>query len=328
MLAPIVQSIAAEWHHLEQSWWRAVERGRYDLLEACIDLVMYFEARGMWGEGQAFFMRTREAVPPACTGVRARLDEALSVLAIRMYDLSRAEQLATRALSVMALDRSATCEVGLYARVTLCTAAHTKRDYEAYAEFVEELAHETAAHFDSFSRIMPLMFEGINCCRSRAYQVGAQRFREIIAISDERGYHIPAIRCMLGLSYLGLQEQELAQEQFSRALTRAREIAVYPALVGATYELDRLAYPQGTPGHRQQVLVELAQEMGSVPTVGRVAIHVGANHMSFGFFGKGRQLLRLGLGLLWGNVSATEMARNTLIAAKLFAYGVSMIPRD
>ena len=166
------------------------------------------------------------------------------------------------------------------------------------------------------------MYEGMFLCAGHHYRHAADTFKEIVRISNADAYHIPAMRCEWGLCLLALEETEAAREQFALALAGAHELSLYPALIGATYELDRMAHPQKSLHERRQVLAELATELGTPAAVGRSLIHVGATYMTMGFRRRARQLLHISLKLLWGNVQAREMARHTLTIAKLLAAGL------
>ena len=95
------QNLHREWQHIERAWWLAVERGCYDLLESCWDILFYFEAIGTWGQGDAFFDLTWRQVPAEQRRMLARLDEAQALMAGRLYEMPRSVNLAQRSLDTL-----------------------------------------------------------------------------------------------------------------------------------------------------------------------------------------------------------------------------------
>jgi hypothetical protein len=101
-----LQSLHREWQHIDRAWWLAVDRERYELLESCRDIIVYFEARGTWGQGAAFFAATRRRLPSTAPRMLALLDEAESVFAARLYEIPRSVKLSkTRAANIGAIGR-------------------------------------------------------------------------------------------------------------------------------------------------------------------------------------------------------------------------------
>ncbi len=325
--ATALSQIAANLNPILAAWQRAVDRSRWELLEACIDLAMYYEARGLWADGAALYARTRQAVPASQPRLRARLDEALALFAFRTFDMKQGKKLADRALAVLEEQAIGPDGAGVYAHLARSVYAYAARGYGAYAQLVEEIQPLTQAHFGEFSGIMPHIFAGMHHCAQGRYARSAAIFEALVYRSNPDIYSLPNLRCMLALAYLGLEEADLAREQFQAALARGRKIAIYPALVTATYELARLENPQSTTADLQQQLLALAGEVGGRPQLGRLVIHTGGAYISFGYFREARQLFRSGLKILQGEVGRAEMAATMLLVAKFMLYRLAIAGR-
>jgi len=320
MRAVMVARIRDEWHQLEVAWWRAVERGRWELLEACIDVTMYFEARGIWGEGMAFFSQTQRAIPADYRRLHVRLDEAMSIMAIRMYHMSEAQDLANRALAKLNELDEANDGAGVYAQITLATIAYVEGGHEALTKFLAELSDVADDYLVKFSEFRAAMFAGIDSNARKEYAAGVKHFSDVLAMSDEDAYYLPAIQCMLALSYVGLREYDAAQEHFAEALDRGLEISSYPAVVTAIYELDRLDHPERSESDRWLLMMDNARELNSLPTTGRMVIGNGATYLSMGFYKRARNMFRMGLQMLRGRTSNQEMVSLSVIIMRFRLY--------
>lgn len=328
MSARCVQAITANWQHLLVAWERAVARDRWELLEACAEVAIYFEARGTWAEGDALFARTRQQVPAHCRTLRARLDEGRALFAFRTYDTRRAKHLADRALALLEEQDGYAESAGVYARITDSACAYVRSGFGAYLRLIRELEPLTMAHFGVYGRIMPLLFSATHYSAQGQHERSAEIFETIIASSPADGYHLPAVRCMLALSFQALGEEQRAREQFERALAIGRDIAVYPAQVAAVYELARMDSPQFESAQLRPVLQKMAHDVGGIAQLGRLLIHIGGHYVSLGFFTRARELFHLGLKLLWGQVTPTELAAQLRIAGKLMAYQLVIAGRQ
>lgn len=319
------QALHAEWRHIERAWWLAVDRQRYDLLEDCLDLLFYFEARGTYVQGNALFAETRRLLPVDNRRMQARLDEAQAFLYAWLLELPRAMKLARRALrtyQALGVDIE-TDVVGTYAQLVLTTAEYQLKQAAFTEAGKEELRRVTSGYLDKFTEIALALHDGVVACNNRDFHQATQAFRRALHVGGPDDYTTPILRCFLALGLKSIGEFEAAVEQNQLALHRARELDIYPAVVAATYELRLL---QGdNPGIEacSAALEELALQIGSRSAVGRVATLAAVQYLNLGFTGQAQQLTRIGVAMLWGNLSASERARLLRVTAQTYlAFGL------
>lgn len=325
LVARHFQTLHAEWQHFERAWWLAVERRRYSLLESCIHMLFYFEARGNWGQGVAFYQSTRRQVPADARLLHATLDGAESWLATRLLDVPRAIELAQRSLST--LDEvdvdSKTHVIGAYARVSLFVVDYSFNQQAYGAEMRQKFREVAAGHLPLTADILGSQFEAAACFAKEDYAAASAIFRDALEMVGPDAYSVAILRCFLGLSLNKEGFEEQAREQFERALNRALEIKLYPAVEMATYELRLMQGDDPTTQQVRDVFDDLALRMGSRKTVGRVAIIVAAQYLNFFLLKKGSQLTRIGLGMLWKEVDTAERRQILSTVAQMFiAFGL------
>ncbi|MCA9887594.1 MAG: hypothetical protein KC546_04440 [Anaerolineae bacterium] len=307
--------LKAEWQQIEAAWWRAVSIGRTDLLDDCMDIVMVFEATGSWREGLQFFARTKRLLPAESELIHARLDEVMSLLHFRLFDMREAKRLAERAIAALDRESNRKPDWGLYTRVPLATYTYLTSGPRGYPAFVVAMRELTADHFGVLGTVAAPMIEGARDCRFGNCEKAVSRFQAVLQGLGADSYALPNIRCMLGISYLGLGDGRAAAEQFQMALARSLELGVLPAQVSATLELRQL-----NGGHRLQdanaALADLASQTGAAESIGHAAIHVGVNYLNFGRNHNARLLFHVGLQLLWSRVEKTEFASASFTVGK------------
>lgn len=325
-LAVHYQNLHAEWQHIDRAWWLAVEQQRYDLLESCWDILFYFEARGNWGQGYAFFEEMRRHVPPANVRMHARLDEAQALLLTRLNDFPGAAKLAQRSLKKLddlGVD-AATDNAGAYARLILLAAEYSLRQAQFSEEKKEELRAITAGYLDKFAAIFLAMADGVKYSMKNDFAAAAGHFQEALNICGENAYTDPTIRCFFAISLNELGQAAAARDQFLRALERGLELDAYPAVVTATYELCLLEGDQPATHQCRAALEDLALRMGSRRTVGRVVITNAIQYLNLGMLNKGTQFMRIGVGMLWNEVDSAERRRLlSTITQAYIAFGLA-----
>ena len=320
------QSLYNEWQHFERAWWLAVKRQRYDLLESCWDIIVYFESRGTWGRAEAFFAATRLQIPESDLRMHARLDEAEAVFAMRLYELSRALKLARRSLQRLAelgLD-SSDSGPGAYARLVLLTTDYAIRQ-DAETPETMLAARENGGNYLSLStEVIAAVIAGVTQYTQGNFSGASATFLGALDLAGLDAYVVPNLRYYLALSYLGEDLQSAAHDQFKLALERALEIEIYPAVVSATYELCLLEGDDSSAQRCRQALEDLALQMGSRYTIGRVAIIYGVQYLYLGHAGKGTQMMRIGMAMAWNEVEPAERRRIlSTIAQAYIAFGLA-----
>lgn len=323
--APL-QCLQAEWPQIESAWWRAVESGNMALLDQCMDIVMYFEATGTWQQGLHFLEQTRVRLPAKAIHVQARLEASMSILALQLYDLREAKRLADRALVVLDKQTGVDAHTAVYAHLSRAIYDYLIGGATTYASFLATMIELTTTYFGLFGHVIQHMLDGARLCRYGAYQSAVDSFQEIIKRLGSGSYALPSIRCMLGLSYLRLEEPMHAAEQFQLALRQGRKLGVLPAQVSATYELQEMGLLPET-ANASEALAELANQYGATEAVGHVALHVGVHYLNFGHDKGAKALFRIGLGMLWPHLSKAEFARASFTVGKflLLAKGASWV---
>lgn len=321
MRASLVTEISADWHHFDRAWWIAVKAGRCDLLSPCIDIVMYFEAPAIWGVGRTFLERTRDNAPPACRRLRAQCDEGIAILSVQLYDAISAEKLANRALTTFA--EVGQIGDGIYARIALCWVDYALRRYDEKDTFVQSVLAACENHLTMFGRMLPHLFAGSQSCKRGDFASALATHQTLYAISNVDSYHLPAIDCMIGLSYRGLGDDTNARLHFQAALRRANQIDGYAAIVIATYELCRLDAPHAPYETRLNALQSLIGRLGTTQVVGNIAVHLGMYYLAYGFNAQGYELSRIGVKLLRGVTGRAEWTATAVrIGRFFFIYGV------
>ncbi len=325
--AACLQRLTADFQPILDSWQRAVARGRWELLENGIDFAMVFEARGFWADGEALFAATRQAVPPDRKRLRARLDEARALFAFRTYDLPGAKRLADRALAVLAAEEIGEDGAGLYAYLAQAVHAYAAGGFGAYTKLIQAIEPLTRDRFGPDSLLLPQMFAATHACAQGRHAAAAGLFTGIIERSHPDAYSLPALYCMLGLALQGMADWPQARAVYEKGLARAREIPVFPAQVAATIELARLDNPAANRDDLRRALEPLHGVIGGRAQLGRLLIHLGGQYLSFGLFPQARQLFRLGIQLLQGRVSRSEMGRTLVIVGKFLIYQLAIAGR-
>jgi transcriptional regulator with XRE-family HTH domain/tetratricopeptide (TPR) repeat protein len=319
------QNMHREWQHIERAWWMAVDRHEYDRLESCWDILFYFEARGNWGEGNNFFEATREKIGSNNPRMQARLDEAQAIFAVRTFDIPRSLKLARRSLKTLdelgiTSDRDG---VGAYARLVITGAEYQLKQASFSEENKQELRQKTGSYLLLFTDVTIAMSDGVKCCMQEDFEGAAAAFEKALTICGLDAYTVPNIRCFLAIAYRAGGRNEEAREQFILAKNYAEKIDILPALVTAAYEMPLLEGDNVSTLYSRQSLEELALELGSRRTVGRVAIINAIQYLNLGMFNYAKQLTRMGLSLFWNQAGNAERRRIlSTIAQAYIAFGL------
>jgi hypothetical protein len=319
------RKLHAEWQNVERAWWLAVERERYELLDACWDLLFYFEARGNWGQGDTFFEATRRQIPQTNRYMQARLDEAQGYLAARLYELPRSIKLAQHSLQTLNdlgidTDRE---EAGMYASLIIHVANHALNQTDFSEENKQNLRDIAAGRLAKFAALTNTMADGVKCYSQGDFEGASTAFQNALTVCGPDAYTVPVIRVFLGISLRAQGRESVARQQFTEGLHRGLEIGIYPAIVGATYELEHMRGEESTQRRCQEALESLALQMGSRRTVGHVANAAAMQYLNLGASGRARQITRIGMGMLWDEVDTAERARIlSTIAQAYIAFGL------
>jgi transcriptional regulator with XRE-family HTH domain len=315
-----LRSLQAEWQHIERAWWLAVEQQRYDLLEACWDIIVYFEARGIWRQGMSFFKATAQRVPAEERRMQALLDEAESVFSARLSDIPGSLKLARRSLRTfeeLGIDATQG-EVGAYARVILYTSKYALNQRAATEEVQLGFKKITGEYLAKSAEVIVAQTDGVKLFAEGNPAGAAAKFEGALNLIGPDAFMTPTFQCFLGIALRGQGLESAAREQFSRALQYGLLMDVYPAVVTATYELSLLEQDNTTTQKSRVALEKLALEMGSRRTVGQVAIINAIQYLNMGLVKRGTQLSRIGLGMMWNDVDNTE--RRRVISSIVQAY--------
>ncbi len=321
------QRLSAEWAHFERAWWFAVDRGREELLELCLDIITYFEARGTWGQGITLFDDTLQRLPSVSRRMQARLDEAKAIMLLRLYELSDAVKLARRGLqAIEEIGIVGDNGAGIYARMVLYTAKYALSHRLFDDTVAAGLFKIAGGRFDIWAEMTTLHGYGIAAFNRGEFDVAIDCFQRTVDLHGATLYTVPACHCFVGFALQALDQNTAARERFQLALNKGLEINVYPPVVVATYELRRLAGDEPTLEQARASLEQLALSVGSRRAVAQVAVHVAVQYFNLGLFDRGRQLSRIGMGMLWNEVDNAERNRN--LAAVLKAYSAFGLARS
>ena len=320
-----LRALQVEWQHVERAWWLAVERGRYQLLESCWDIIVYFEARGTWGLGKTFFEAMRQQVPATERRMHAFLDEAESVFSARLSDIPRALKYSRRALQTfeeLDIDNQNSA-VGAYARVILYTSRYALNQQATTDEIQLGFKKIAGEHLAKSAEIIVAQTDGVKLFAIGDPAGASTKFKGALNMIGPEAFMAPTFQCFLGISLLGQGLKSAAHEQFTLALRQGLSTDVFPAVVTATYELSLLEEDNPTTQKCRDALEKLAMEMGSRRTVGQVAIINAIQYLNLGLVKQGTQLTRIGLGMMWNEVDNKERRRVlSTIAQAYIAFGL------
>ncbi len=306
-----LQNLQSEWQHIERAWGLATKRRRYELMESCWDIVVFFDARGTWGRGRAFFETTRKLVPPEAQRMQARLDEAESVFAARLFEIPRSVKLAQRSLQALedlGVDAKQS-RAGAYARVILFTADYALDQRATTAEIIQKFKEVVGPHLTKAADIIAAQTTGVACFTKGDFAGSCAIFESALERIGPDAYMVPIFRCFLGIALRGEGLETAAREQFEFARIKALELDLYPAVVTATYELRLLEGDNPTTQQCRDVLEELAMQMGSRLIVGRAITINAIQYFNLGLFKRGSQFMRIGVGMLWKEINMVERTR-------------------
>jgi hypothetical protein len=279
-----LRSLHSEWQHVERVWWLAVEHHYYDLLESCWDIIVYFEARGTWGQGKAFFEGMRRPVPSAERRMHAFLDKADSVFAARLSEIPRSLKLSKRSLQTFEdLGIDATHgRIRAFARVILFTSQYALNKRAASPKIQLGFKNIAGEHLARSAETIAAQTDGVKLFAEGDPAGASAVFEGVLKKIGSEAFMAPTFHCFLGISLQGQGLEAAAREQFSLALTKGISTAVYPAVVTATYELRLLEGDNPPTQQVQKALEKLALEMGSWRTVGQVAIINAIQYLNLG----------------------------------------------
>ena len=241
-------------------------------------------------------------------------------MSARLLEVPRAIRLAKRSLQTLdelgADFQNGT--IGMYDRLILATADHAIKQTTFSAADKERLRRITEGYLDKFTEIALALQDGVVACHQKAYAKATGDFQRALQIGGQDAYVMPILRCFLGIALRSQGQISAAHEEFTIALQRALELDIYPAVIGATYELCLLQADDPPTEECWAALEQLAREMGSPHTVGRIAIIEAMQYLNLGFHRQAHQLTRIGLTMLWPVADAGERAR--VLAAVVQSY--------
>lgn len=320
MSAAAVEQIAGEWHHVQIAWWLAVENGRSDLLDAAIDLLIFFEARSAWIEGRAFFKATRDRLVVDDRYLQARLDEAQAILAIRVFDYQPAIQLAQSALATfqaLGVDPE-TNPAGAYARLVVWAVEYSLGQHDTARATVDAVYEAAGIHLAKFAEMNYLLLNGVRSAARGDWPGAHDYYRVALEASLPDGYHVPNVRLFLGQSYAQLGDIDAARQQFELARHAGHQQQIYAAVVGGTFEICYLATPSPSAADCLQALSELAHAVSSPGVTGSVAIHLAVVCLTQGLVAKAGYLAWTGLSLLWVSTEPPARAASLLMLGQAY----------
>lgn len=320
MSAAAVQQLMREWWHVERAWWLAVAAGRADLLDAAIDLLIYFEARAAWLEGVAFFRATQERIPAASLRLRARLDEAQAILALRSFDFPTALQLASQALNTLGalgIDPG-TDPAGAYARLTLWAIEYNVGRHDDAHQTMETVHAVAGPHLTRFAETTYLLLRGVRSAAAGDWPSAHYSYTTALNKGLPGGYHVPNVRLFVGQSYAQLGDLAAAREQFELARRQGGELQIHAAVVGAAFELCYLALDDPSPDVCLGMFKDLADRFLNRGATGRIALHLAVAYLTQGLFARAGLLSWAGFSLLWETTEPPERAAALLAHAQIY----------
>jgi hypothetical protein len=215
-------------------------------------------------------------------------------------------------------------DAGSYARAVLFTADYVLNQRATSEEIQREFRAVTGEHLAKAAEVISAHSEGVRLFAEGEVNAASALFGDVLELIGPEAFMVPTFQCFLGISLRGEGLEADAREQFELALQRALEIDVYPAVVTATYELRLLAGDNPSAQQCRQALEDLALQMGSRGTVGRVAAINAIQYLNLGLFKRGTQLMRIGVGMLWDEVDSAERRRIlSTIAQAYIAFGLA-----
>lgn len=317
-------ALHGEWQHIERAWALAVDRGRTDLLEACWDLLAYFEVRGTWAHGLRLFAAARAQIPESNRRFHARLDEAEAFCYLRLNDLPRTLTLAQRALHTLSeLDTDPQDVAGRYARVVLFSAQYVLDQQGIDEAGWQRLRRIYGEYFRIMAEITCALSQGVNYYTAGDFESAVAAFQRGLEVGGPDAYTIAANRCFLGQALRRTGQTEQAREQIDLAFCRARELQLYPPLVAAAFERTWMEHGDAPFEPCRAALESLADEIGSRRVLGWIATTVAVQYLNLYETQRARQIMRIGAGLIWPDADNAERRRALATIARAYlAFGL------
>lgn len=153
----------------------------------------------------AFYKSTKDAISAESQWIKARFDEVMYIMALRMYNTTQAEKFPERTLAIIDTEHEKSHGAGNYAYITLTTIKFVNGGFEVHSEYLNTLSNLTNNHHFKYSQISPSMFADMFYCARKLNYQAFQYFMNIIEHSDEDAYYLPNLNCMLGIRYVGAQ---------------------------------------------------------------------------------------------------------------------------
>ncbi len=324
MSATAVKVLMREWSHVSRAWWLAAEHQRADLLDAAIDLLIFFEAQHAWVEGRAFFKKTQELLPAEDRRLQARLDEAQAILALRMFDYQPALQLAAQAKATfdeLGVD-PVTDVAGAYARLTLWAVEYNLGQHDSAATTLTGVFDAAGHHLGQFANMTYLLLQGVRTAAGGDWHGAHRIFGDALAVSLPHGYHVPNVRTFLGQSYAQLGDRQNALAQFELTRQEGYELHAYASVVIATFELCYLESEAPTAEACHATLAALAYRLANAGTIGRIAAYAAVVYLTQGLVAKSSLMAWVGLSLLWDSTEPPARATSLFTLAQSYlAFG-------
>jgi predicted ATPase len=299
--AAAVQQLNLEWSHVDCAWWLAADAQRGDLLEAAVDLLIYFEARTAWNEGRAFMRGAQDRLPPDAVRARAVLDEAQAILAVRNFDYIPAMQLAAQALAAFAslgVD-PAVDSAGSYARLTQWSIEYGVGQQASAGQTAEGVFQAVGQHLVRHGQITYEMLQASRAALASDWLSATRQYEAVLDRALPDAYHVHNLRLFVGQCLAQLGQVAEARAQFEQAWHGGHALGVFASMVDATFELRYLANDTPTAVECRQALVELANEMSDMATTGSMALHLAVVYLVQGLLAKASLLVWIGFSLLW-----------------------------
>jgi predicted ATPase len=299
--AAALQQLNLEWSHVDCAWWLAANAHRGDLLEAAVDLLIYFEARTAWNEGRAFMRGAQDRLPPDAVRARAILDEAQAILAVRNFDYIPAMQLAAQALAAFAslgVD-PAVDSAGSYARLTQWSIEYGVGQQPSAGQTAEDVFRAVGQHLVRHGKITYEMLQASRAAFAGDWLGASRQYEAVLNMALPDAYHVHNLRLFVGQCLAQLGHLAEARAQFEQAWHGGHALGIFASMVDATFELRYLATDTPTAVECRQALVELANEMSDMATTGGMALHLAVVYLVQGLFAKAGLLVWIGFSLLW-----------------------------
>jgi predicted ATPase/DNA-binding CsgD family transcriptional regulator len=267
----VIKSFLYETINLDIAWRYSLQQGRYDWLEAAVEVGYLCEAISLWKETDLLFATTLRYVPEERRILRGRLLAFRAVFAFRFYDLESMQHYARESWEML----SGTDYIwdAASAMAFLALGESFWGDDTVWQDILNDIdvflvrddlpPHAAARGLIESARLACLFFSGFT-----------EEALPILETLNMPGWH--EVNLHLPEYYIQMDKLAEARAALENLYTSALDNHYYKSAVYATFYLEMLeSKPENLVYNIAQSLIELARISGHYPIIAKLAYYYG-----------------------------------------------------